>query len=407
LCLLALAGCGGSSNSQSTAPAAAPPAPPTFLTHGGFNSPSDKLEVTFKLALYVRAGDSRGCYPAPARLVSLIRAWEHQRAGIAASEQAIHRQNIVYVISRGTTCNRLLMGLLSPHGIYVLDSDVGPVQAPGLSGKRNTGGGIDHLGQATVVSTSFRMSGANETRRLTASCAAGAAPLGGGMITSPSVGGGGDGVYPHSYERLGVQRGWHISATLSDPTPDQTTPRRVTVQAVCASGFSTATPSPHRTVFILPGETKSVTAGCPSGQYLYSGGFQRTDFRGFGLPGGGGDYITESRATGPTSWRVSGHAFGAFGGELTSIAYCVAHDRPLLSDVSASASVPKGASGTVTTPRCPGDHQLAAGGFSENGSQNGFFTDGSISRRGTWSAIAYAYFGSVPRLTAYGYCIRP
>jgi hypothetical protein len=381
--------------------------PPKFLTQGGFNSASDKLELTFKLALYVRAGDPEGCYPAPDRLVSLVRAWEHQPAGIAASEQAIHRQNVVYVIRGGTTCNRLLMGLLAPEGLYVLDSDIGPVQAPGVSAKRNTGGDIDGLGLATLVSASSRMHLAMETRRLTASCPLGTSPLGGGMISTPSLGSGGEGVYPHSYERLGVQRGWHISATLNDPTPNQTTPRRVTIQSVCASGFSTATPSPHRTVFVLPGETKSVTASCPPGQYLYSGGFQRTDFRYFGLPGGGGDYIIESRATTPTTWQVSAHAFGEFGGELTSIAYCVAHDRPLLAAVSASAAVPRGASNTVTSPRCPRDRQLVAGGFSENGSQNGFFGGGWISRSGTWSATAFGYFGSVPRLTAYGYCIRP
>ena len=36
-------------------------------------------------------------------------------------------------------------------------------------------------------------------------------PLGGGMSTSPEPGPDGEGVYPHSYERLGAQRGFHVT----------------------------------------------------------------------------------------------------------------------------------------------------------------------------------------------------
>src|SRR5262249_7293310 len=162
---------------------------------------------------------------------------------------------------------------------YILDTDEGPVQPPGLAQKQNLAGGVEGLGAPTVVSDTVPMKGPNETQRLAVNCPAGTSPLGGGMITSPPVRPDGEGVYPHSYERLGVQGGWHISATLIDPTPTSTTRRRVTIQAVCASGLIPATPSPHRTVFIVPGQTKSVTASCPTGQYLFGGGFQRTDFR--------------------------------------------------------------------------------------------------------------------------------
>jgi hypothetical protein len=420
LCLLALAGCGGSDETQSKpepltaakllAICKANPQQPFCAArassgvHGGFDAPSNSLELTFKLALLVRTSDPNGCYPTPAELIPLIRQVEHLRAGIVPSDEAVQSAGIVNVIGRRTNCNRLRMGYLAPDGLYVLDTDEGPVQPPGLALKQNLAGGVENLSSPTLVSDSVRMKGPNETQRLAVNCPAGTYPLGGGMTSSPPVGSDGEGVYPHSYERLGVQRGWHISATLIDPTPANTTGRHVAIQAVCASGLIPATPSPHRSVFILPGQTKSVTASCPSGQYLFGGGFQRTDFRNFGLPSGGGDYITESRAINPSAWRVSGHAFGGWGGELTAVAYCVAHDGPLLSAVTASAPVPEGKSATATTPRCPAGRELTSGGFSLNGSTDALFGGGSINR-GAWSATAYAYFGEAPRLTAYGFCM--
>src|SRR5689334_4356547 len=156
------------------------------------------------------------------------------------------------------------------------------------------------------------------------------------MSTSPPNGSDGEGLYPHSFERLGAQLGWHVSVVLLDPSPESTTPRTLTVQAVCGYGVIPATPTPHKTVFIRPGQTKTVTARCPRGQFLVSGGFQRTDFR-----SDGGDYITESRASGNKAWTVTGHAYSTGPGELTAIAYCVRMKRPILTEVaSLPVSVP-------------------------------------------------------------------
>ncbi len=103
----------------------------------------------------------------------------------------------------------------------------------------------------------------------------------------------GEGIYPHSYERLGAQRGFHISEVLYDSNWASTTPRNITIQAVCARGQIPQNPTPHKTVFILPGQTKSAIARCPNGQQLITGGFQRTNFA-----SDGGNYVTESRAVG-------------------------------------------------------------------------------------------------------------
>jgi hypothetical protein len=373
--------------------------------HGGFNKPSEKLEIVFKIAGFHRAADPNGCWPAPAALVDIVRKEEHLKIGVAKGDGAVHRIGKVFVIKNGTDCNHLRLAIRAREGLYILDSDEGPVQPPGRGSKRNTRGHVGNVSTPIVVSKDFKLTGPNETQRTTVNCPGRTAPLGGGMTTSPPVAADGEGIYPHSFERLGVQRGFHISATLIDPSPPNITSRTLTLQAICASGIIPATPSPHKTVFIKAGQTKSVSASCPKGQVLFSGGFQRTNFRNFGLPDGGGDWITESRATGPRTWRVTGQAFGRFGGEITAIALCVAHKGALLQEVSNSASVPQGGSATATTPSCPSGRSLTSGGFSMNGSP-AFFAGGAVTRENSFAVTGYGYFGGAPQMTAYGYCMR-
>ena len=151
-----------------------------------------------------------------------------------------------------------------------------------------------------------------------------ALPYSGGMLTDP-LGPNGEGVYPHSYERLGVQRGWHVTPVLYAPTLQRSVSRSVTLQVVCGPRLGPVS-SPHSTVFVAPGETRTATATCPRGNRLLAGGFQRTNF-----VTRGGNYVTESRAASDRSWQVSGSAFGNFGGELTAIAYCLKSGGPLVS----------------------------------------------------------------------------
>ena len=250
----------------------------------------------------------------------------------------------------------------------------------------------------TLQSQSFTLSRPDEKRRLTVGCPGRQRPLGGGMTSSPPPTAGGEGVYPHSYERLGVQRGWHVSAVLFDPDHRSTQPRNVTLQVSCGRGIGHVTP-PHRTKHVKPGRTKKVVATCPGRRHLFAGGFQRTDF-----VSQGGNYVIESRAISNKSWRVVGHAFGQFGGQLTAIAYCTRSKRPLMSEVSQSISLGTGYS-TATTPACPPGTRMTAGGFSSNGSITTFLTNGMINQDGTWSASGYNW-GSGATLTAYGYCLR-
>ncbi len=251
----------------------------------------------------------------------------------------------------------------------------------------------------TYKHKSFSLDGANAKRRLTVRCPGHLVPLGGGMNSFPLPQSDGEGVYPHSYERLGVQHGYHSTVVLFDPSPSSTTARTVTLQVACARKQKHVTP-PHTTVYVNPGQTKTAVATCPGNRRLFGGGFQRTDFT-----ARGGDYITESRAISDKSWSVTGSAFGGFGGQLTAIAYCWHSRKPLLTEVSASASAGSGRLATAETPSCPVGH-IVFGGFSTSPTGEALFTNGFFTPSGGWSASAIPHFGSSTTITAYGYCLK-
>jgi hypothetical protein len=251
----------------------------------------------------------------------------------------------------------------------------------------------------TYKQKSFTLAGANAKRRLTVRCPGRLVPLGGGMTSSPLPGADGEGIYPHSYERLGVQHGYHSTVVLFDPSPSSTESRNVTLQVACAPKQKHVTP-PHKTVYVSPGQTKTAVATCPGRRHLFGGGFQRTDFT-----ARGGDYITDSHAISDKSWSVTGRAFGQFGGELTAIAYCWHSKKPLLTQVSASAEVGIGKFATATTPPCSAGH-LVFGGFSTTPAGSVLMTNGMINSDGSWSASALNHFGPSASITAYGYCLK-
>ena len=375
-------------------------APSAFGIKAGFNLATKRLEASYKIALFERRFNPEGCYPAPPKLAHAIQVSTHRKVGVAPNTKALRNLNQVYVLRQGTSCEHLRMALRAVGGIYVLDSKQGTVRLQGHKGAA-TPGLARRLSNLKLATKTFHVTKPDTAPRLQTLCPGGRFPVGGGMSTTPATGADGEGIYPHSYERLGAQRGWHISVVFLDPSRGSTTPRDVTVQAMCGFGVIPATPTPHRTVYVRPGQTKTVVARCPKGQFLVSGGFQRTDFR-----SDGGDYVTESRALGTNAWVVSGHAYGTGSGELTSIAYCARMKKPILSEVvSSPAPVAANGSATTTTPTCPAGKRLITGGFSTHGSTDALFAAGTFNRNGTFSANAYGFFGAAPQLTAYGYCL--
>lgn len=370
----------------------------------GHNPATKKLEDAFKIALYVRSVSKDGCYPPAKRLAKAIgKTKRGLTVMVANSPGAVHRLNVVYVIKHGSTCNHVLMALRASSGLYILNSAQGTIRVQGRGGPRVVPGKPGPPKGVRILSKTFKMSAPDQLTRLEVFCPGKTYPIGGGMSVNLPPGPDGEGVYPHSYERLGAQRGFHISEVLYDASHSSTTPRKVTVQSVCARGQIPQNPTPHKTVFIKPGETKTATARCPKGQYLIMGGFQRTNFA-----SDGGNYIVESRADGLSAWRVTGSAFTGTeftgGGELTAIAYCSKAKGPILTEVSASAPLAAGANASATTPQCPSGLTLTSTGFSLNGSRNAFFAGSSLNSDGTTTANAFGYFGAAEMLTAYGYC---
>src|SRR3954470_2801830 len=332
-------------------------APSAFGITAGFNIATKRLEASYKIALFERRFSEDGCYPAPPKLAQAIHQSTHRKVGVAANTKSLAHVNQVYVLRQGTNCEHLRMALRAVGGVYVLDSKQGTVRLQGHKGAA-TPGLAKPLTNLTLAAKTFNVTTPDTAPRLQTLCPGGRFPVGGGMSVSPTTGSDGEGIYPHSYERLGAQRGWHISVVFLDPSRSSTTTRNVTVQAMCGFGVIPATPTPHTTVYLRPGQTKTVTARCPKGQSLVSGGFQRTDFR-----SDGGDYVTESKAVGQKAWTASGHAYSSGPGELTAIAYCARMKRPILREVaSMPAPIPFGQNTTVTTPACPGGTRLTSGG---------------------------------------------
>src|SRR3954464_2248058 len=226
-----------------------------------------------------------------------------------------------------------------------------------FSGSDAVAKGKEHKGVA-LATKKYTLDQPDEKQRLTVTCPGRKVPFGGGMEASPPPSQGtGEGVYPHSYERLGVQHGYHVTAVLYDPSRGNTTPRNVTLQVLCGSKLGHMTP-PHTTVNLGAGETKSAVARCRGQRHLIGGGFQRPAFT-----SKGGDYVTESRAISSKAWRVTGHAFGAFGGEMTAIAYCQHSKKPLVTEVAGQASIDSHQTATAQTPPCPGGRKMVFGGF--------------------------------------------
>jgi hypothetical protein len=251
-----------------------------------------------------------------------------------------------------------------------------------------------------LMSKTFVMQGTDAKARLTVRCPKkNLPPLSGGMITDP-VGSDGEGIYPHSYERLGVQRGWHVTPVLFAPSRRQGGgPRSLTLQVLCAPRLGPVS-SKRRTVFVRPGESATAVATCPRGEQMFSGGFQRTNF-----VTGGGNYITGSRAASSRSWQVTGGGFGHFGGELTAIAYCMRSRGALVWEVSGETALPVGKSAIATTPACPPGSSLIGGGFATTPANSALVSSAYFNPDNSWSAIAYNNFGPAATLSAHGYCM--
>jgi hypothetical protein len=383
---------------------------PQGLVQGGYDDATRQLEAGFKILATERVFSEDECYPPPEEVAAVLRREMDIEVVIAPSLDSVQGFDLVNVIADQTNCDRLVLATRAgaKARVFVLDSDYGPVYLAGGKGQseESRAAGLGPLRDLTAATKDFRMSDADGTSRFEVLCPDGTHPLGGGMFNATPLAEDGEGAYPHSYERLGAQGGFHVTPTLVDPSQKSTGSHRVDLQVICGTGL-VPTASPHETTYVHRHETATATAHCPEGTQVFAGGFQRTNFTTPGVAHDGieygGDYITESRAVGTDAWRVSGAATGINGGELTAIAYCAEDPSLPVEEVSTSVTIDEGNAASATTPRCPKGRALIAGGFSFGGSHDALFADGYFNRAETWSATGYGWFGSA-ELTAYGYC---
>jgi hypothetical protein len=238
---------------------------------GGYDKNTRKLEAAFKIAGFHRAGDPQGCYPSANELASLVRKELGTKVLIAGGFGGVNKMGVVHVIRKGTDCDRVVMAVLARPGLFVLDSEVGPVYIQGKKkgqSRESIVGNRGPLRAITLITKSLRPSTSqDEPDRLEVFCPGKTFPIGGGMTQSPPLSPDGEGIYPHSYERLGAQRGFHVTTAFIDKAGGGSTARQVGVQVFCAKGL-VPTESPHKTFFVRPGQTKSATARCPGGTKL-------------------------------------------------------------------------------------------------------------------------------------------
>jgi hypothetical protein len=254
--------------------------------------------------------------------------------------------------------------------------------------------------KSKISTKTFTLSQLDDRTRFEVICPRGKFPYGGGFSTSPAPADG-EGVYPNSYERLGVQHGYHITANLVDLLGNSATPRNITLQAVCGPKPGKIT-APHKTTTVDPGERKQHILKCPGRRQLIGGGHQRTQ-----RISNNGNFVTESRATSSDTWRVAGTATGSWkNGEMTGIAYCLRSKKPLIKEVKASTQIPRSAHGSATTPKCPKGRTLAFGGFSTPEDGSILFLGGSMNPNGTWTVNAFNQTAATGTLTGYGYCLK-
>ena len=152
---------------------------------------------------------------------------------------------------------------------------------------------------------------------------------------------------------------------------------------------------------------KTHTTACPGRRQLIGGGFQRTTFVGpvRGAPPSG-VFVTESLAIAPDVWQTSGEAFGKFGGELTSIAYCRRSKKPLLSEVTATVNINPMQTASATTPACPGGRSLVFTGFTTSPLGSIFFAGGPMNANNSATGTGYNRSMAPATLTVEGYCMN-
>lgn len=239
----------------------------------------------------------------------------------------------------------------------------------------------------------------------TARCKAGSEAISGGFRGEfdPSEVTSGNSPQLQVYEsRLRGERGWIGSAYNVGETGEFTS--FVDCRARGPKGESKAK-RVEGTPFMGATQTGEVTARCPAGTTVISGGFDNPDFRWTG------DYANDnrlvpfiSRRSGPRKWTVEAANYGGADGTLVAYAYC--QDVPSLrtKQVTETFAAPlDGVRLGSAVARCPRGRRVVSGGFKLTGLEPHLVASRKVGSR-RWKASASVGYPGEATLTAYAYC---
>jgi hypothetical protein len=149
------------------------------------------------------------------------------------------------------------------------------------------------------------------------------------------------------------------------------------------------------------GATETVTARCPRGTKVASGGFDNPDF---GVGEGGATAIvpSESLKTGKRAWSVSGKNLGDVSGELATQVTCQKGQG--LKTFAEELSIGIGIRDVQV--ECSGDRRVVSGGFdySIEPTEVAFVIASHKAGKRTWEVKAMNFEHPTAALTAYAYC---
>jgi hypothetical protein len=146
------------------------------------------------------------------------------------------------------------------------------------------------------------------------------------------------------------------------------------------------------------GETETMTARCPQGTKVASGGFDNPDFG----PSGSAILPGVSKKTGKREWTVSGTNLAGDSGDLVAQVNC--HERKGLKTFEEELSI--GSPGVYDVEaECGGGRRVVSGGFDYSLEPTGdtwVFSSHKVGKR-EWE-VEVIDFEAAATLTAYAYC---
>jgi hypothetical protein len=247
----------------------------------------------------------------------------------------------------------------------------------------------------------------------TAVCPRRAAVVTGGFALEPPLSGEVQGVVYES--QRASRRSWRASAQIADPGPPAEAVTLTTT--VSCRRFAPKLKGVVRTVAIPaafpPALSPAITAVCPKGGRVISGGFLTNPPVAPGSAGAAAITVTDSYRSGARGWAMRAFGGGA-PGSLTSIAYCARKAKSPVAVRGAGTTIATSLTESFDSAQCGGKKLKRppplGGGFSQNPATSApfgwFVIRASFPRLSTWFVEGDHIGPTSTTLTSLAYCDR-